>query len=189
MNIRSSQMLQWIGLLAIGAVCISCSTLKSPHYVGEQQPATEKDLGDITVWKQGEDVYFVKRVDSNTLVAATLQWNDKSNDFAVRSFPFIMSTLDDHMFLNVRNSDLYSIFRVAGACDDDESPTYLLFTIDDDKMEQDMADGKIQARKVGDDIIMECTKEEQDAYILEHIHTMFDMDGASIVRQIAEQKE
>lgn len=187
MTMRSNQMRQWIGLLIMGAVCVSCSTLKSPHYVGEQQPATEKELADITVWKQGEDVYFVKRVDSNTLVAATLEWDDKSSDFAVRSFPFIVSQLEDHLFLNVKADEFYSIFRMAGTCQDDQ--TLLLFTIDSDKMKQDIADGKIKARREKDNIIMECSKEEQDAYILENFDTMFDMDGASIVRQIVEQKE
>jgi hypothetical protein len=174
--------------MIIGMACASCSTLKSPHYVGEQEPAREKDLADITVWQQDEDVYFVKRVASNTLVAATLEWDDKSNDFTVRSFPFIVSELDDHLFLNVKDGDLYSIFRVAGAGGDDD-PAFVLFTIDDDSMIKDMADGKIKARKAGDDIIMECTKEEQDAYILENIYTMFHTDGACIVRQIAVQKE
>jgi hypothetical protein len=181
--------MKWVGLLIIGAACISCSTLKSPHYVGERQPAAEKDLADITVWKQGEDVYFVKRVDSNTLVAATLEWDSTVNDFSVRSFPFIVSKLDDHIFLNVKDGELYSIFRVAGACDDNEPSTFLLFTIDDDIIKQDMADGTIRARNEGDDVIMECTKEDQDAYILENINTMIHMDGACIVRQIAEQKE
>jgi hypothetical protein len=180
--------MKWIGLLIIGAACISCSTLKSPHYVGEQEPMSEKDLAEITVWENGDDVFFVKRVDSNILVAATLEWDSKINDFSVRSFPVIVSKLGDHMFLNVREDDLYSIFRVAGACDDDE-PIFALFTIDPDKMKQDMADGKIKARKEKDDVIMECAKEEQDAYILENIDTMFHMDGASIVRQIAVQKE
>ena len=188
MRARSNLIVKWIGLLIIGAACISCSTLKSPHYVGEQEPMSEKDLADITVWENGDDVFFVKRVDSNTLVAATLEWDGDINNFTVRSFPFIVSALGDHMFLNVREGDLYSIFRVAGACSDDE-PIFALFTIDDDKMKQDIADGKIKARKEKDDIIMECTKEEQDAFIMENIDKVFHMDGASIVRQIAVQKE
>jgi hypothetical protein len=187
MNIRSSRIVQWIGLLIIGAVCTSCSTLKSPHFVGAKEPFGEKDLASETVWTQGDDVYFLKRLDSNTLVAATMEWDAKKNDFAVRSFPIIVTKLGDHLFLNVKEDDLYSIFRVATACDDE--PSLLLFTIDPDKLRKDVAEGKIQAREEGDDIILECTKEEQDAYILENINTVFHMDGASIVRQISKQKE
>ena len=188
MKVRSKQILQWIGLMVVAASCTACSTLKAPHIAGEQEPVVKEDLGSETVWMQGEDVYFVKRVDSNTLVAATMEWDGKNNDYTVRSFPIIVSKLGDHLFLNVKQDDLYSIFRVATACEDEEK-AFMLFTVNPDRLKKDMAEGHIQAREEDDDIILECTKEEQDAYILENINTVFHMDGGSIARQISGEEK
>jgi len=178
--------LKGVGLLVVGLVCASCSVLKSPYYAGELGTISEKDLASETVWMQGDDVYFVKRVDSNTVVAATLDWDEKAGGYQIRSFPLVLSTIGDHMFLNVKDGEYYSIFRVAGSDDDD---TFLLFTIDSDKIKQDISDEKIKAREDGEDIVMECTKEEQDAYILENINSIFDMGSGSLVRKISEDQE
>ena len=163
-----------IGLLAACVGLSSCSALKSQYYVGEQEAISENDLGNETVWMQGEVVYFVKRVDSNTVVAATMEWDKKKNDYAVRSFPLVLSKLGDHIFLNAKDGELYTILRVAVA--DDES--LLLFTVNPDKMKRDITDGKVKAHEEGGNIIMDCSKEEQDEYILKNIDTMFYMDSA-----------
>lgn len=185
MKVRWNKGLNVIGLLVAGLVCASCSVLKSPYYVGEQETISEKDLAGETVWMQGDDVYFVKRLDSNTVVAATLDWNENAGEYQTRSFPLVLSTLGDHMFLNVKDGEYYSIFRVAGTDDDD---TILLFTIDPEKLKQDIADEKIKARE-DDGIVMECTKEEQDAYILDNINSIFMMGSGSLVRKISTDQE
>jgi len=186
MKRRSNIRLRTTGLLIAGLVCASCSVLKSPHYAGQQEAISEKDLAGETVWMQGDDVYFIKRVDSNTVVAATMDWNEQAGGFQIRSFPVIVSTLGDHMFLNVKDEEYYSIFRVAGT-DDDE--TILLFTVDPDKMKQAIANGAIKAREEGGDIVMECTKEEQDAYIRDNINSMFEMGSGSLVRKLSKQQK
>ena len=180
-----NQVWKAIGLLILSTACVSCSILKSPHYVGEQEAIREEDLASETVWMQGDDVYFVKRVDSNTVVAATLDWDAKANNFRIRSYPIILSSLGEYSFLNVKEDENYSIFRVIGT---DDEETLLLFTIDGDKLEQDIADGKIKARASGDDIVMECTKEEQDAYMRANVDLMFDMNSAFLARKISREQ-
>ena len=173
------------GLLAASTLT-ACNTLKSPHYVGEAETFDADEMSEVSVWTQNDTAYFVKVVDSNTLIAATLEWDKQKNDFVARSFPIIISLLEDHMFLNVKDGDLYTILRIAGT---DEEETIVLFTVDLEKMKRDISEGIIKGRIEERTVVMECTKEEQDAYIREHFNSLFAMGGGNLVRRISEEKK
>ena len=172
-------------MLTISIGLLSCSVLQSPHYVGEKIDISEEDLSNQSIWVHKEDVYYVRRTGTNTFLAATMKWDAKKSAFTVHSFPLFLSELGDHLFLNIKNGDLYTILRVA--CCDDES--IILFTVDLNMMKQEIADGKVKAHEDDGNIIMGCSKEEQDEYISNNIHHIFHMDGASIARKLSEEKK
>lgn len=159
----------------------SCSELRSPHYVGEPVMMDEDDPPKESIWMQGESVYYVRRTGSNTLVAATLEWNKKNGDYTVKSFPMVLTELDDHIFLNVKKGDDYTILRLACACDE----SFMLFTVDSEMMKKAIADGTVKAHTDDDHIIMDGTKEEQDEFIAKNINTMFSMDCGSLARRLS----
>ena len=173
------------GMLALSIGLSSCSELRSPHYVGTIKSMDKGDIGCSSIWKMADEVYYVRCLNSTSCVAATLEWNKNMGEFTVNSFPIIISELDDHLFLNVNNGDYYTILRLACAFDD----AIVLFTIDKDKMAQDVADGEIKAHVDGDHIYMDCSKHEQDEYISRHMNSMFPMDQGRVVQLISEEKE
>lgn len=184
MKLRTTLRMNSLGILAGAMLLSSCSELRSPHYVGEPVEMDEEDPSHESIWMLGESVYYIRRTSSNTLVAATLEWDQKNGDYTAKSFPLVITTLDDHIFLNINNGDDYTILRLACACDE----SFMLFTVDPEMMKKAIADGTVKAHTEGDHIIMDGTKAEQDEFIANHINTLFSMDCGSIARKLSKEE-
>jgi len=166
-------------VVCVGA--ISCTRFKARHYAGEKVFLTEAEISEETIWEVGDQVYFVRLVEGGILAAATLEWDAKKNAYAMQTYELVSSKLGDHTFLNVKDGDYYTILRVVGAGDD----TLVLLTVDKDKLEKDMAEGNLQARKEDTDIVMDGSKEALDRYIETHMDTLFSLDAAAVARLIS----
>ena len=174
-----------ISAMMLGLLLSSCSNLKSEYYPGEAMTVSEEDQGEETIWMHGGSVYHVKQVGSNSYVIATVGWEEKAGEYKVKSCPIVPSQLGDHMFISIKDTDLYTIFRVGGA--DDHGA--VLYSVDKEKMKQAIADGKAKARMEDDNIILEGSKEEQDEYIKNNIDSIFSTDSAHIVTLLHEEKK
>lgn len=168
------------GLFLIAGV-ISCTSLKSRHIAGEKVLLTTEDISADSIWKAGEEVYFVRLVEEGTLVAATLNWDEKTGAYAMQTYQLVPSKIGEHHFLNVKDGDYYTILRLVGAGED----AVVLFTVDKDKLAKDRADGLLEAREEDGDIIVDGSKEALDRYIESHIDTLFSLDAAGVARLIS----
>lgn len=174
-------LLSLVSLLAICLLSASCSSLKSSYYVGEQQPISNIDLTTNSVWQIEDVVYFVRVIDPNTVVTSSVKWDQDALKHTLSTYPLVLSKLGDTLFLNVKRDDLYTILRMIPSVDD----SFVLLTIDSDKMEADIAAGKIKARKEGSDIITDCSKEELDQYVKDNLATLFDLNVSSVAKLIS----
>ena len=167
--------------LVLIAGSISCTRLKSKHMAGEQVRLTQEDISAESIWKLGDDLYFVRLEEEGTLAAATLNWDEKSGAYAMKTYQLVPSKIGEHHFLNVKDGDYYTILRLVGAGED----TVVLLTVDKDKLEKDLADGLLQARQEDGDFIVEASKEALDRYIASHIDTLFSLEAAGVARLIS----
>jgi hypothetical protein len=169
--------------LVAGIGAVSCTSFKSRDYAGEKIALTKEDISPETVWKIGGDVYFVRLVEGGTLVAATINWEEKKGAYAMRTCQLVPSKIGGDHFLNVKEGEYYTILRMVGAGTD----AVVLFTVDKDKLEKDMADGLLQASQEDGNIIMDGPKEALDRYIASHIATLFSFEAAGVARLISGQ--
>jgi hypothetical protein len=163
----------------------SCSGLKSKNYVGKIMVISEEDLSNESIWMYGGDAYYVRRSQSNTFIAATLEWNEKEKGYTKRSFPLFLSELGDHTFLNIEDNDLYTVFRATYSGEN----SVVLFRVDRKKVERDIAAGIVCAHTNRHDVILDGSKTETDEYIQNNAYSMFSMDSASIAELISEKKK
>lgn len=168
-------------------VLSSCSGLESKYYPGEQIVIGEDDLCDESIWRYQDDVYYVMRTTSNTFTAATLVWDEKKGDYTTRSFLLVPSQLGKHTFLSIKGGgDRYTIFHATYNGGD----SVVLFGVDREKMEKDIAEGIICAHtNEHQTIIMDGSKEDQAQYIQNNIHSMFKMDSPNFATLICEKKK
>jgi hypothetical protein len=155
--------------------------MKSHHIVGLKQVLTEKDLSQESVWKMGNDVFFVRRMDDNTLMAAAMDWNNHTQTYSVISYPLVVSKLGAYTFLNIKDGDLFTILRLVGA----EGDTVVLLSVDSDKLETDMEAGRIKAHRDDEAFIFSGSKAELDRYIETNIHTLFSLEMVGVVELLS----
>jgi len=177
--------LSLVSLLAICFLSASCASLKSPYFVGEQQPIEDKDLNTDSVWQIADTKYFVRVVDSNTVVASSVEWDKDSQKHTLSTSPLVLTKLGDTLFLNVKKDGLYTILRMIPSADG----SMVLLTIDSDKIKSEIAEGKIKAHKDGSDIITDCSKEELDQYVKDNLPTLFDLNNSSVAKLISGKME
>jgi hypothetical protein len=163
----------------------SCSGLKSKHYPGKPMVISEEELSDESIWLYMGDTYYVRRMETNSYIAATLKWDAKKNEYIASSQRLVPSELGDHAFLSIEDGDLYTIFRAVPA--DEES--VVLFRVDREKVVQDMADGIVCAHTNKHDVILDGSKKDVDEYIQNHANAMFSMDSASIAKLIVKKDQ
>jgi hypothetical protein len=168
--------------LTIAVLTPSCARFRSDHYVGERQPISSNTVTENSVWQLGDEVYHVRVVDSNTLVAASAKWDSTSRTHTLTSYPLVCSTLGGHNFLNVWDENHYTILRMIASGSESE---VVLLTIDADKVNKDIAEGKLKARRDGHDFLASCSKEELDRYVLENLPSLFSLDGAGVARLLS----
>ena len=155
--------------------------MKSHHIVGLKQVLTEKDLSQESVWKMGNDVFFVRRMDDNTLMAAAMDWNNHTQTYSVISYPLVVSKLGAYTFLNIKDGDLFTILRLVGA----EGDTVVLLSVDSDKLETDMEAGRIKAHRDDEAFIFSGSKAELDRYIETNIDTLFSLEMVGVVELLS----
>ena len=160
---------------------LSCTSMKSHQIVGLEQVLTEKDLSQESVWKMGHDVFFVRRMDDNTLIAASTDWHKNTQTYSVVSYPLVVSKLGEHTFLNIKDGDLFTILRLVGT----EGDAVVLLSVDNDKIETDMEAGLIKAHRDDHAFILSGSKAELDRYIETNINTLFSLEAVGIVELIS----
>jgi hypothetical protein len=178
-------MIKRIMSLAVAAIfCLSalaCTSMKSKHFVGQQQMLTEQELSQESVWTMGNDVFFVRRINDTTLIASSMDWDKKTQTYSVVSYPLVVSKLGAYTFLNIKDGDLYTILRLVGG----ESDAVVLLSVDKDKIETDIAAGKIKAQKEDRAFILSGSKAELDHYIETNINTLFSLEAVGIAKLIS----
>jgi hypothetical protein len=187
MKPSTKQILRASGMLAACIGLSSCSELRSRYYPGERVDLVKK-LPEVSVWQFGE---------SNTLVLACMDWNEKDDAFSTISFPVVLSELGSQMFLSSKydcegeEQDLYTIFRVVAPLTESGSipDTLFLLNVDGNRFERDIAEGKVGAKKHQGTITLEGSKEEQDKYFRLNPNSLFSLEHAWSLKRIAGKRE
>lgn len=177
------------------AVTTACSRMQSAHYPGTKEPLFEElltldDARQVSVWKYDDDLFYVKPVDKYSAVAATLQWNPSQETFQVVSRQLVITRIDDHLFLNIKEDGLYTILRMAFAHTSGNDPI-VLFTVKEAKLKADMAAGKIKTKPSTDKetYVLDVSKKTLDTYIRRQGDDLFDFDSAGTIRLLVEPQE
>lgn len=167
---------------------MSCgTTLKSNHYVGIQEPVDEKELNKETIWTFQDEIFYVRAVDPNKIMASSLSWDSSENEYKVVTFQVVLTSLDKYTFLNLKdeNSASYSIYRVIPSTDG----ALVVFTADKGNMKRHADEGKIKAIERDNSFIIESTKEDLDDYVLNNVNEIFDYSRAHIIKPLKGLKE
>lgn len=177
------------------AVTTACSRMQSAHYPGTKEPLFEEllaldDARQVSVWKYDDDLFYVKPVDKSSAIAATLQWDASQETFQVVSRQLLITRIDDHLFLNIKEDGLYTILRMAFAHTSDNDPI-VLFTVKEAKLKADMAAGKIKTKPSTDKdtYVLDVSKKTLDTYIRRQGDDLFDFDSAGTIRLLVEPQE
>lgn len=184
-NMMIKQTLHLTCLLAASIGIASCSGLNSKYYVGEKSAISEEYFTQESVWMYGDDTFYVRRTEPCTYVVARLEWKEDTGAYKVDSHVVVPTKLGDHWFLNIKGTDCYKIFRIVPSGENN----MVLFRADREKLVQDIADGILCAHtNKHNEVFLDGTKEEQDAYILKNIDSIFSMESASGAQRISEKK-
>ena len=169
-------------------VCLSmasCHVMKSKHFPGKMVMVKDKDIGKEMSLHFEKKTFSVKFVDKDSAVIAYLQWNKEKKNYDVISRNMVISEIGETHFLNVKvDKDNYAILRYAAS---DNKEKFVLYTIDKDKVEKDIAAGLIEAKIVGHDVIFDMTKDKFDRYITENLNTLFDFEHPGILTVIQDK--
>ncbi len=74
---------------------VSCSSLKSEHFVGERAPMLDTQVTEVTLWEFDDKVFFVNVVDPSTLIASTMQWNKTKKEHEILKSKVVLTELKD----------------------------------------------------------------------------------------------
>jgi hypothetical protein len=170
-----------IAFAIVSLFAVSCTSLKCKNYVGTKEPIKESDLNTESIWQFNDTIFFVRVVDQMGTVSG-LEWDESKKEYQVRKSNFILSKLDEHYFLNFMDGkdDLYTILRVSSLTDD----TIAIFTVDKEKIERHIKEGKVKATKKEDSFILDLTKEELDNYMRNNLNDIFNYDAGGLLKQI-----
>ncbi len=168
------------GMITLTLLCTSCASLKCRHFPGTREPLTEKELSHVSVWKYGDEIYHVKVVNSNQVVACSVKWDDKTARHSLESFEVVPSKLEETIFLNIQKDGLYTILRVIPAGE----KSMVLLTIDKDKVEKDIAEGIIKGTRKGGEYTLDCSQQELNDYIRANLTTLFSLNAAGVLELI-----
>jgi len=187
-NIKIKRISHTICGFMLCTILASCSQLKSEYVPGAVEAVEEKDLAGDTIWIFDGNAYSIHRIGSNEFVAATVQWDKKTEAYRMESFPLVLSKLDENYFLSARQQDgLYAILRAVPTADSDRL-ALILHYLDKDAIKADMKGGLVEAGKTNGNFILEGSKREQDEYLRKNIARLFPVNQAAIARLIYESK-
>ncbi len=170
-----------VGFLVFTFVISSCTKLKSNYYVGEKEKISTKDLKKETIWQYEDDVFKVRILDSLTVIASSLEWDDSKNEYKIVTFEVVYSRLGDDYFLNIKEADeLYTILRIAVSLDG----TIAFFTVNKNQIENDIKQGIVKAAKRDSDYILDINKKELDKYVSENINELFKIKTPGMIKPL-----
>ena len=153
----------------------ACSTLQSPFYIGERVPFEADDVGNETVWKVNDDLYHVRIVNTNLIVAASLKWDEPTGSFQKKTQEVVVSKLNETLFVNLRKNDLYTVLRAT------PSDEFIVFyTAEDAEIKKHLGTRCIESAEGDDTYVLQGTKKEIDAFVTEHLHVLFSQDAILI---------
>jgi hypothetical protein len=169
-------------LIAAAALLVlsSCSTIVSPHYVGEPAPVFSADLEE-RAWYVGGHVWHVKPTSKHGAIASTLSWHYGDELFEQTVMELLTTRLGESVFLNIKQGNNYAIFRLLPAFSFDCE--FALIGVDAEKVAKDIAAGRIAGEaKVDwfDAFILNVEKRDLDKYVAENLNTLFDVERLSI---------
>lgn len=168
--------------LILTVILTSCSSLQSPYIVGEEITFLEDEVGEETVWKIEDEIYHVRIVDTNSLVATIVEWDSDKKAHTLKTEEIIVSHLDDYMFLNVKIDDLYNIHYVVPS---DGDRVLLFYSIDTDGLKKHISKGVIETDKDSGTYKLDGSKEEIDRFIIKNFRSIFDPSQATVAHLIS----
>ena len=174
----------------ISLFLVSCSSMKSEHYVGKKIPIQE-ELEEESIWQFEDKVFYVRTIgseDSATITASALQWNKSKKKYEVEIFQVALTQLeinnsDDALFLNLKDDKdgLYKIFRLSPSTNEKDM---VIFTIDTEVIKKHIQEGKVKAVKEEDGFLLKLTKEELDDYVRNNVNEIFDFGSAGVIKSL-----
>jgi len=170
-----------VSLVLFVLLVSSCTKLKSAHYVGEREILTTKEYEKESIWQYEDDVFYARIIDSTTVIASSLEWNNSKKEYEVVTMEVIPTKIGENYFLNLKEADgLYNVLRMISTSDG----SIAFFGVDDEKLDKDMEEGRIKATKDDNDYILELDKAELDVYISENINELFKIKTAGLIKPL-----
>jgi hypothetical protein len=176
-------------MLLVLCLVASCTEMKSRYPAGEPVPLFEEYKDEVSIWRHGDSVFFVKPLDDYRAAVASLKWDESSATFKLVRVEASVGQLGDHMFLSHRElgsetPEQYSIYRLEGA-----GEAVLIFQPNSEKLSHDIRQGRIKATKPDNHTYeMKMTKQELDVYVSENADSLFKFEGVSILSPIVAMK-
>ena len=177
--------LQSFGFILFCLLLTSCNFLKSEHYPGKPIDIEEKDIGKEMVWKMNKDnIYHTVILDKQLITVGNLEWDKEQQIFLAVNQDIILSKLGDSCFINIVDNDgMYRILKFSMSSDS----TLVVYTVDKNKIENFIDSGKIHASVVDNNIILDLSKIELDAFINEYGNEIFNYDNPIVFQKIYEK--
>ncbi len=173
---------------------VSCSSLKSEHYVGEKEKSIHGELQEESIWRFEDKVFYVRAKgtgDSATITVSSLVWSVTKQKYEVKTAQVVITSLesankdkDKSLFLNIKDTKdgLYKIFCLVPSTNNKDM---VIFTIDSLAIEKHIKEGKVKAIEKKNDFILQLTKKELDNYIKENLNDIFEYGGAGILKSLS----
>lgn len=146
----------------------SCSSLQSPHYIGDKVEFQDSDIGKETAWRVDKDIYHVKITGSDKVVASLTRWNKESEEYIAETNEFILSKLEDHFFLNIKDEDFYTVLHISVSDD-----MIAFYDLDSDEISKHLESGKIEAEGKYT-FLLKGSKAEIDKFLINHVKVLYD---------------
>ena len=179
------KILQYSAFLAVCILPASCNFLKSEHYPGEPINIEDKDIHKEMVWKLNKDkIFHTVILDKNLIKVGNLEWNEEQEIFYAANQNIILSKLGDNCFINIEDSDgTYKILKFTISSDS----TVVAYTVNKEKMEDFIDEGKLKAEIVNDNVVLDLTKIELDDFIDKYSGEIFNYDHPFVFQKIYEK--
>jgi hypothetical protein len=159
----------------------SCASLQSPYVIGEATTYSEDEIGNETVWKIDDEIYYARIISTNTVAVSVVKWDQEAQSNSVETVDLIRSELDGHGFVNFKEADAYFISRVAPFGDN----TLVFYPVDNDALEKLIASDHIEQGEKKGAYILKGTKVEIDQFVSEHVEHIFNTDTPVVAELIS----
>jgi hypothetical protein len=170
-----------IVLIVLSSFITACTQLQSPYIIGEMIDCTNEDVDTETIWKVGETHYNIRVVSTNELIGTTFEWSRENKAYVPKTYDLVISELKDHLFLNIKGEDHYSVFYMAVACGGEYM---VIYSLDEEEIKKHIPDGKVEYNKDDDVLLLKGSKEEIDIFILENIRDIFRHESPLIAELV-----